>query len=260
MPGATQPARDWLAFLGELADRADEIALGRFRAQDLRVEEKPNLGPVTEADLAIEEAARRLVRERHPDLGVYGEEQGETAGRGETRLIIDPIDATQNFVRGVPVFATLLAIEVAGEVVAGLVSAPALGTRWSAARGAGAYAGSRRLRVSGVGELSRSQVFHGSLGGVEATRTPRSIEALLRGSHRQRGFGDFWQHCLVAEGAGEIAVDPVVNPWDIAPLLLLIEEAGGRATSLQGRRTIYEGSLVSTNGRLHEEALRVLAG
>jgi histidinol-phosphatase len=260
MPRAVQQADEWLAFLGRLADRADEIALARFRAQDLRVEEKPDLGPVTEADLAIEEAARRLVRERHPDLGVYGEEQGETAGLGETRLIIDPIDSTQNFVRGIPVFATLLAIEVAGEIAAGLVSAPALGTRWSAARGAGAWAGSRRLQVSAISELSRAQVFHGSLGGAEATRTPRTIAGLLQGSHRQRGFGDFWQHCLVAEGAGEIALDPIVHPWDIAPLLILIEEAGGRATSLRGERTIYDGSLLSTNGRLHEEALRVLDG
>ena len=249
----------WLAFLVEIADRCDGIALRRFRAQDLRVEEKPKLGPVSEADLAIEEEARRLTRERHPALGIHGEEQGETAGDGSTRLIIDPIDATRNFVRGIPIFATLLAIEEGGEVVAGLVSAPALGSRWSAARGSGAYSGQRRLSVSGIGELRNAQIFHGSLAGSEAVRPVPGLRKLIERSGRQRGFGDFYQHVLVAEGAGELAIDPIVFPWDIAPLQLLVEEAGGRATSLSGERSIYAGSLVSTNGRLHDLALEVLA-
>ena len=248
----------WLEFLAEIAEEADSIALRHFGSQDLRVEEKPDLGPVSEADLAIEEAARKRVRQRHRDLGVFGEEQGETQGRGSTRLIIDPIDATRNFVRGIPIFATLLAIESEGEILAGLVSAPALGSRWSAARGQGAYRGSRRLVVSNIRELARAQLFHGSIGGVEATPlTPRLIELAAR-TKRQRGLGDFYQHVLVAEGAGELAVDPVVSPWDIAALQILVEEAGGRATSLAGERTIYGGSLVSSNQALHEEALRVL--
>ncbi len=251
-------ARGWLGFLEKLADEADPTALRYFRAQDLRVEEKPNLGPVTEADLAIEEAARRLTSQCHPALGILGEEQGETTGSAEIRLIIDPIDATRNFVRGIPIFASLLAIEEAGELVAGLVSAPALGTRWSAARGHGAYAGRRRLRVSGIRELASAQLFHGSLGGIEAKHHPPGLSALIQGTERQRGFGDFYQHVLVAEGAGEIAVDPIVAPWDIAAVLVLVEEAGGRATTLGGERTIYGGSLVSSNGATHEEALRIL--
>lgn len=251
---------DWWPFLAELAERADEIALGRFRAQDLHVEEKPSEGPVTEADLAIEELARKLTAERHPELGIMGEEHGERLGSSGTRLIIDPIDATQNFVRGIPIFATLLAIEDEGTVVASMISAPALGSRWRAARGAGAFCGGRRLQVSGISRLEQAQVFHGSLGGAEGQRTPATLVDLLRRSHRQRGFGDFYQHCLVAEGAGEIAVDPIVHPWDIAPLILLLEEAGGRATSLGGTASIYDGSLLSTNGHLHESALGILAG
>ncbi len=161
--------------------------------------------------------------------------------------------------RGIPVFATLLAIEIEGEVVAGLVSAPALGTRWHAQRGRGAWQGERRLRVSGVRQLADAQFFHGSLGGFEGARTPPGLLRLASSTHRQRGFGDFWQHCLVATGSGEIAFDPIVAPWDIAALQVLIEEAGGRATTLGGERSIYQGSLVSSNGLLHAEALALLA-
>ena len=253
------PTPDWLPLLGEIADRSDEIARRLFQRVDLRVEEKPDRSLVTEADREIESGARKLVAERHPELGVFGEEQGEQAGSSGKRLIIDPIDATTNFVRGIPVFATLLAIEVEREIVAGLVSAPALGARWHAARGQGAWQGSRRLRVSGVRELAHAQLFHGSLAGYEGGRTPPGLIGLARATHRQRGFGDFWQHCLVANGSGELAVDPIVAPWDIAALQVLVEEAGGRATSLAGERTIYAGSLVSSNGLLHEAGLALLA-
>ncbi|HTO55429.1 MAG TPA: inositol monophosphatase family protein [Myxococcota bacterium] len=252
---------DWLGFLAEIADRADAIALRLFRSQDLHVEEKADRSLVTQADREIEAAARALLGQRHPELGILGEELGSAAGSSDSRLVIDPIDATFNFVRGVPVFATLLAIERAGEVVAGLVSAPALGgARWHAARGAGAWEGKHRLRVSGVRELAHAQLFHGSIGGYEGVRTPPGLVELARVTHRQRGFGDFWQHCLVAAGSGEIACDPIVQPWDIAALQVLVEEAGGRATALDGQRSIYAGSLVSTNGHLHEAALERLRG
>ncbi|MFQ5696691.1 MAG: inositol monophosphatase family protein [Myxococcota bacterium] len=251
-------ASGWLELLSEIADRSDAIALQHFRSHDLRVDRKPDQSLVTEADLAVEEAARKLVRERRPDLGVFGEETGEAGSRGSTRLIIDPIDSTANFARGIPVFATLLAIEEEHEVVAGMVSAPALSQRWRASRGGGAWCGERPLHVSRIPTLEEAQVFHGSLAGGEAVRATRRVPALLERSFRQRGFGDFWQHVLVAEGSGEIAIDPIVNPWDIAPLQLLIEEAGGRATSILGERSIYAGSLVSSNGILHDEALAVL--
>ncbi|HTO69645.1 MAG TPA: inositol monophosphatase family protein [Myxococcota bacterium] len=253
-------ATDWLPLLAELADRADEIALRLFCSADLYVAEKPDKSLVTAADREIEATARKLVGERRPELGIYGEEEGEALGSSDARLIIDPIDSTANFVRGVPVFATLLAIEVAGEVAAGLVSAPALVTRWHAARGSGAWQGKRRLRVSGIAKLENAQLFHGSLGGFEGKQTPPGLLALARATHRQRGFGDFWQHCLVAAGSGELAFDPIVAPWDIAALQVLVEEAGGRATTLGGERTIYKGSLVSTNGLLHDAALAHLRG
>jgi histidinol-phosphatase len=249
---------DWLPFLQELAERADRLSLARFRARDLRVEEKPDTTLVTEADLAVEEAVRALVAERHPELGVLGEEHGDASGGSELRLIIDPIDATANFARGIPIFATLLAVEQGDEVVAGLVSAPALATRWWAARGSGAYRLGQPIRVSAVRELTNAQVFYGSLGGYEALGTPPSVAALARRGHRDRGFGDFWQHVLVAEGAGELAIDPIVHIWDIAPLQVILEEAGGRATTLSGERSIRGGSLLSTNGLLHDEVLAAL--
>lgn len=255
----TATAADWLPLLTEIADRADPIALRYFRAADLAVDAKADESPVTVADRAIEEAARELVGRRHPGLGIFGEEFGETGAAGEARLIIDPIDGTRNFVRGIPFFASLLAVEVAGEVVAGLVSAPALGQRWRAARGHGAFCGSRPLRVSAVRELAQAQIFHGDLSGTEPSPPPGAA-ALFRRAQRTRGFGDFYQHLLVAEGAGEFAIDPSVKPWDVAALQVIVEEAGGRATTLEGERAIAGGSLISSNRLLHEEARRILLG
>jgi histidinol-phosphatase len=250
---------DWIPFLSEIADQADALALRHFRQARLQVELKPDASPVSEADRAIESAARSLVLQRHSGMGIWGEEEGQT-GPEDLRLILDPIDGTRNFIRGIPVFATLLAIEQEGEVVAGLVSAPALHRRWHAARGAGAWSGSERLRVSAIDQWALAQVFHGSLGGSEARTMPPGMDRLLGGAGRTRGFGDFWQHLLVAEGAGEVSVDVMVSPWDIAPLLVIVEEAGGRATALDGERSHYRNSLVCTNGRLHGQALRLLTG
>jgi histidinol-phosphatase len=249
----------WLPLLVDLADRADAISLRYFRSRTLRVDEKPDRSLVTEADLAVEQSVRDLVAARHPELGIFGEEQGEQAGASETRLIVDPIDSTANFARGIPVYATLLAIEAEGEVVAGLVSAPALGQRWHAARGSGAWSGDRRLGVSGVRSLGDAQLFHGSLAGGEAVQGTQRIQALIGRTWRQRGFGDFYQHLLVAEGCGEIAIDPILSPWDAAPLQVIVEEAGGRSSSTRGERSIYTGSLLSSNGLLHDEAIAILA-
>jgi histidinol-phosphatase len=252
-------AAAWLPFLFEVADAADAIALQFFRARNLRVDEKPDLSPVTEADRAIETMARRLLAARHPQLGILGEEQGETPGATrQTRLIIDPIDGTRNFVRGIPIFGVLLAIEIDGEVTAGLASAPALQTRWHGARGAGAFRDGVRIGVSGVGTLDSALLLHGNLGVAEPA-PPSGFTALAGRVDRTRGFGDFYQHMLVAEGAAEIAIDPAANPWDIAALQVIVEEAGGRATALDGTRSIYAGSLVSSNGMLHQQALEALA-
>ena len=173
-------------------------------------------------------------------------------------MIIDPIDGTRNYVRGIPIFGVLLAIEVGGEVAAGLVSAPALHTRWHGARGAGAFRDGMRIGVSSVGTLESALLLHGNLGVAEPA-PPFGFAALAGKVDRTRGFGDFYQHMLVAEGAGEIAIDPAANPWDIAALQVIVEEAGGRATALDGTRSIYAGSLVSSNGMLHQQALEALA-
>ncbi len=251
------PPTDWLPFLTELADRADALSLRWFRTSGLRVEQKVDASPVTEADRAIEAMARALAGERHPELGVLGEEEGEVGAAG-ARLVIDPIDGTRNFVRGIPVFATLAAVEIAGEVVAGIVSAPALRARWRAARGAGAFRDDRRLHVSGVRSLGDALVLHGNLGSQEGGPPPGIARLLAQAGHT-RGFGDFYQHMLVAEGAGEIAIDPVMHPWDIAALQVIVEEAGGRATGLNGERSIYASSLVTSNGALHQATLQAFA-
>lgn len=250
---------DWLPLLHALADRADEISTRYFRSSDLPIERKPDRSLVTKADLEVEEAVRDIVAQRHPELGVFGEEHGEHQGSSGTRLIVDPIDATANFARGLPIYATLLAIEEDGEIVAGLVAAPALHQRWHAARGQGAFCGTRRLQVSKVAAIEDAQIFHGSLAGAEAMPGTERIPGLLQQSWRQRGVGDFYQHVLVAEGCGELAVDPIVSPWDIAPLQVIVEEAGGLATTVEGERTIYGRSLISSNGTLHAVGLAAFA-
>lgn len=252
-------AATWLQLLHEISDAADGIALRYFRRADLRVDDKQDGSPVSEADRAIEAMAREIVGKRAPGTGVYGEEEGETkASQGDARLIIDPIDGTRNFVRGIPVFASLLAIEESGTLAAGMVSAPAMRMRWFAAKGSGAFLGSRRLHVSAIGELSHAHLFHGDLSGRVEGKLPPSLPSLLRQVERTRGFGDFYQHMLVAEGSGEIAVDSKMQPWDIAAVKIIVEEAGGRSTSFGGEDAINVSNLVSTNGRLHDAVLDVL--
>ncbi|RPI46101.1 MAG: histidinol-phosphatase [Betaproteobacteria bacterium] len=250
---------DWLALLHALADRADAIALDWFRRQDLDVATKADQTPVTAADLAIERELRTMAQSRHPSLGLIGEEYGATASAA-VNLIVDPIDGTANFARGIPIFATLLAIQSGDDMLAGVVSAPALATRWRAAKGCGALRNDKPIRVSRIDRLAEAQVFHGGVAGVERNAEIPGFMDLLRASKRQRGFGDFYQHVLVAEGAGEIAIDIGLAPWDIAALVIVLEEAGGRASTLDGRRDIHGRSLVASNGALHEQALAVLAG
>jgi len=252
-------ATAWLELLHEISDAADGIALRHFRRADLRVDDKHDGSPVSEADRAIEAMARELVVKRSPGLGVFGEEEGETPAQSGVRLIIDPIDGTRNFVRGIPVFACLLGIEEDGRVVAGMVSAPAMRTRWYAARGMGAFLGPRRLHVSPINDLARAHLFHGDLSGRGEGSRPPGIVPLMSRVERTRGFGDFYQHMLVAEGAGEIALDPKMQPWDIAAVKIIVEEAGGKSTSFAGVDTLSGGNLVSTNGHLHDAVLDALA-
>jgi histidinol-phosphatase len=235
-----------------LADAADTLSLARFRASDLKVDTKPDLTPVTEADRAIERRLREvLARERAADA-VLGEEEG-ASGEAARRWILDPIDGTKNYSRGIPIFATLIALEADGELVVGVVSAPALQRRWWAERGEGAYANGERIHVSRVERLEDAAVSTTSY-----VTDPRMVD-VAQASWHGRGFGDFWQHVLVAEGSLDVALDPWVNLWDNAALLPIVEEAGGRFTSLAGERTADGGSALSTNGLLHEAALAALS-
>jgi histidinol-phosphatase len=256
---------DDLTLALELADLADTITLGRFRADDLQVDTKPDLTPVSEADRAVEQAFRELLATARPDDSMFGEEYGGDSGSSAgRRWIVDPIDGTKGYVRGMPVWATLLALEQNGEMVLGVVSAPALGRRWWAARGAGAFTRDgvdedvRRLRVSGVRELADAQLCWG---GLEEWRESGRLEALLAlGAMcwRTRGYGDFWQYMLVAEGAAEIATDPSVSVWDLAAPMVIVQQAGGRFTDLAGAETAAGGSGIATNGLVHEAARLII--
>jgi histidinol-phosphatase len=247
-----------VAFALALADLADSISLRRFRASDLVVETKPDLTPVTEADRAVEEALRARIAELRPGEAVVGEEFGADGG-GSTRWIIDPIDGTKNYARGVPVWGTLIALERNGAVVLGVASAPALGHRWWAARGAGAFADGSRMRVSGVSELGDATMSYTSLSWYAKREIPPGFLELARRCWRSRGFGDFWQHMLVADGSIEIAIDPEVAVWDVAAVQVIVEESGGRFSDLDGAPRADGGSGLSSNGLLHDEVLALLA-
>ncbi len=241
-----------------LADAADAVTLPRFRAADLRVERKPDRTPVTDADTACEQALRAAIAAARPDDAVLGEEGGGAVAHAGRGWVLDPIDGTKNFSRGLPVWGTLIALTVDGEAVVGVASAPALGRRWWAARGRGAFttdaprATPRRLAVSHVSDLADAYV---------STTDPRTFprwSALQDGCWESRAFGDFWQHCLVAEGAIDVAVDAIANTWDLAALLPILVEAGGALTDLTGAPTFVGGSGVSSNGLLHDRVLEIV--
>jgi len=242
----------------ELADLADAMTLARFGDVDLVVSTKPDLTPVTEADRSVERALRERISAARPGHAVMGEEFG-SEGSGEWRWILDPIDGTKNYVRGVPIWATCIALQHDDQVTAGVVSAPALGRRWWAARGEGAFAGGRPIRVSAVASLADAQLSYDSVPGFEACGMGEQFLALARRCWRTRGLGDFWSHVLVAEGAVDIAVEPEVSVWDVAAIQVIVEEAGGRFTDLSGAARPDGGSAVSTNGALHDEVLAALA-
>ncbi len=241
----------------DLADEADAVSMSRYRADDLVVETKPDLTPVTEADRAIEVLLRDLIRQLRPDDDVLGEELGGTLAGGRT-WVIDPIDATKNYVRGVPVWATLVALVVDAHVVVGVASAPALGRRWWAGRGLGSHTrgpeGQRRLAVSAVSSLADASFsFSDHVGWGTG-----SLASLTSSTWRSRAYGDFWSHLLVAEGAVDIAAEPELGVWDIAALIPIVEEAGGRVTGYDGSPALGAGSGLTTNGRLHDQALDLL--
>ncbi|WP_019633256.1 histidinol-phosphatase [Actinomadura atramentaria] len=247
-----------------LADGADDITTKRFRALDLAIETKPDLTPVSDADRSVEERIRGTLSRARPRDAVLGEEFGRT-GYGRRCWIIDPIDATKNFVRGVPVWATLIALMDGEEVVVGVVSAPALNKRWWAARGGGAWTGrsltsATRMQVSSVGELKDASLSFSSLSGWEERGGLGNFLELTRSVWRTRAFGDFWSHMMVAEGTVDVSCEPEVSLWDLAALQVIVEEAGGTFTDLSGEPGPDGGSVVCSNGRLHADVLRALGG
>ena len=260
--------RDWLDFALDTADAAGEIARRWFR-HDVEIMTKPDQTFVTAADREIERMTRERIADRFPGHGVHGEEYGVEEGTAGVRWWIDPIDGTANFVRAVPLFGFLLAAERDGELVVGVVAAPALGQRWYAAHGLGAWsdggpvAGSeqpRRLHVSGVSTIRESLLLYGSHTDVVASGKAPGFQALIADAWRDRGFGDFWGYALVAEGSAEAMIEADLSPWDLAAPAVVVEEAGGRLTDLSGERTIHGRSAVATNGVLHDEILRRLRG
>jgi histidinol-phosphatase len=253
---------DDLRFAHVLADSADDITMRRFRALDLSVQAKPDLTPVTDADLATEESLRNVLRRARPRDSMLGEEYGQT-GTGARCWIIDPIDGTKNFVRGVPVWATLVALRADREVTVGVVSAPALGRRWWAAQGGGAWTGrsltkATACRVSEVARLSDASLSYSDLVTWENIGLLDEFIGLARAVWRTRAYGDFWSHVLVAEGAVDISAESEVSLWDLAALQIIVTEAGGIFTDLAGNETPDGGSVICTNGLLHGDALSLL--
>ncbi len=251
---------NWISFLNKICDVADEIALHYFNHSTLDVSIKDNMTPVSAGDLAIENEIRSLVKKEYPDLSIIGEEYGETIANSSLKLIIDPIDGTKNFIRGLPFFGSLFAIEDDGDVIAGMVSAPALNGRWWAEKGNGAFYNGKAIHTSSVSSLTEANGFHGSLFGSEASSTSEPVIQLLKDTNRQRGFGDFYPHMLVAMGCGEYAIDFKLSVWDIAPLKIIVEEAGGICSDTSGKRTIYSGNIISSNQKLHQTVLNYIKG
>jgi histidinol-phosphatase len=245
-----------------IADQVDSLTMSRFKAQDLRVETKPDLSPVSDADKTAEEIVRGQLSRARPRDAVHGEEMGDT-GHGPRRWVIDPIDGTKNFVRGVPVWATLIGLLDGDQVVVGLVSAPALGRRWWAAQGSGAWTGkslaaASQLHVSGVDRLEDASLSYSSLSGWEERGQLDSFLDLTRRTWRTRAYGDFWSHVLVAEGAVDLSAEPELALHDMAALVPIVTEAGGMFTSIRGVPGPFGGSALVSNGRLHQAALEYL--
>lgn len=246
----------------QLADAADAITMARFESSDLTITAKPDMTPVSDADIAVEKELRALLDPTGD--AILGEEFGGDQDVTGRQWVIDPIDGTKNFVRGVPVWATLIALLVDGVPTVGVVSAPGLSRRWYAARGEGAYrlfhGQVKELKVSRVASLDDASVSFSSLDGWASRGSRDHFYDLADRTWRLRGFGDFWSYCLVAEGAVDIAAEPEVNLWDLAALDVLVTEAGGRFSSLEGVDGPHGGNAIATNGLLHEQARAILTG
>jgi histidinol-phosphatase len=250
-----------LAFAHELADLADELTLPAFRGRldGVGVDTKDDGTWVTQVDLEVERTLRRAIRRRFPQHAVLGEEDGLDGPGDAPRWILDPIDGTTNFVKGNPIFATLIALQHDGQEQVGVISAPALGSRWDGVAGGPATQDGRRIRVSDVDSLGAAEVAFGGLEYFVREGLRGLIDDLVGRTRRQRGYGDFWQHCLVAAGSTDVAIEASVELWDLAAPRCVVEAAGGRFTSLEGEATAGGGSALATNGRLHDEVLAAVA-
>jgi histidinol-phosphatase len=263
--GSDAELRGWVETALGWCDATDRIALEHFRSRPHTIR-KPDGSFVTAADTSIEALVLDRLTEAYPSHGAYGEELGDRPGSSGISWYIDPIDGTHNYMRGVPIFGTLLAVERDGELQAAVISAPALRERWYAWRGGGAWAsgGARSdpapIHVSRIGDLAGAQVLYTSPMNLEWSGRAPGFRSLIEASWRDRGFGDFWSYCLVAEGAAEAMFEVDLKPWDAAAPTLLVEEAGGRVTDLDGRRGIDSPTILATNGHLHDEVRAVLLG
>ncbi len=264
---ATSAARrgltDDLRLAHLLADDADSITMSRFKALDLHVTSKPDLTPVSDADTAVEEAMRRTLGRARPRDAVHGEEMDDT-GWGPRRWVVDPIDGTKNFVRGVPVWATLISLMVNDEVVLGVVSAPALGRRWWASLGGGAYCGKSLMsaaecHVSDVATIEDASLSYSSVSSWVESGLGQEFVDLLRSCWRTRAYGDFWSYMLLAEGAVDIACEPDLALHDMAACSIVVTEAGGQFTDVDGRPGPHGAGAYATNGRLHQAVLAQFA-
>lgn len=261
MTHAPQSSTD-LEFARRLADLADSISLPRFQAADLHVDTKPDRSYVTDADTAVERALREVIEQELPGDSFFGEESGRSE-RGSRRWIIDPIDGTANFLRGVPNWATLIALEVDGSATVGVVSAPAFGARWWASAGNGAWARAssaepRRLRVSDVRDLEHASLSFQSIEQWDQAGYLEPLIGLSRAVWRDRAYGDMWSYMLLAEGLVDIVAEFDVKPYDLAAIAPIVREAGGRFTDVDGAETAWNGSSLATNGRLHDAVIAQL--
>lgn len=255
---------DDLRLMHVMADDADSISMSRFRSRDLVVSSKPDDTFVTQADTAIEESLRRTLSRTRPRDAVFGEEyENDTSTNTPRRWIIDPIDGTHNYMRGVPVWATLIALEVEKEIVAAVVSAPALSRRWWASRGGGAYTGrsilnASEIRASKVNSLDRASLSYADISEWVDSGSGQGFINLMRSCWRTRAYGDFWSYMLVAEGAVDIACEPSLALYDMAALDIIVREAGGVFTDLMGKPGPWGAGAVATNRLLHKTTLDYL--
>lgn len=258
--GSPDELATWLRFANAAADEADRIALAAFESE-LLIDQKADGSFVTQADRQIEQLIRERIADTYPSHGVVGEEYGREGMTAAERWYVDPIDGTHNFMRGVPLFGTLIAVERDGEIQAGVASAPALGRRWFASRGSGTWLvggggkAPRRLRVSDIDGFDAAQVVFRSVNDMHDSRVSAGFDRLIREVWRERGFGDFWGYTLVSEGAAEAMIERDLGPWDLGAPWILVEEAGGRITDFDGRRSFELGEGLATNGLLHGRVL-----